>query len=364
MFEKVCHLENLLKAYYLARRGKSEKFRVNEFGFGLEQNIIAIRRALQSGTYSPAPYMQFTVYDQKTRQISAPAFLDRVVHHSLTAVIDPLFEKKFIYDSYACRKGKGTHFGVKRVKKFLMAARCSHGRDKKVYVLHCDIRKYFQSISWDILISLIQKTIYCPRTLDLITKIITTHDYVDRNFVPDHPEQLDLFHATRTPPSTVFVDKRKGLPLGNLTSQLFANVYLNELDYFVKEHLRERWYARYMDDFLIIHPDRAHLQVAKERMEAFLRERLALELHPKKVQIKNVSHGVTFVGYRIFYDHVLVRGSTLLRMQKRYRKKEKGFRQGKIPQDTLMRSHASLSGHLKHANTHNLRKTFPTPTEY
>jgi len=152
----------------------------------------------------------------------------------------------------------------------------------------------------------------------------------------------------------VRIDERKGLPIGNLTSQLFANVYLNELDHFVKERLKERWYARYMDDFLIIHPDKNHLIKTRDRIAEYLDQTLNLRLHPRKITIKNVQEGVPFVGYRIFYDHTLVRGDTLRHMQRKYRYKTKLHQKGKISDLTLAKSQTSIQGHLKHANAHGL----------
>lgn len=356
MFADICNLEQLVSAYYLARRGKRGKPRICQFDFFLESNLVKLKYLLDSGNYTPSPYAHFTIFDPKTRQVAAPAFRDRVLQHALVHTIEPFFEKKFIFDSYACRKGKGTHFGAKRVKKFLMAARCINGREKEIYVLQCDIEKFFQSISWDILLSLVTKTIHCPQTLDLIKKIITTHERTTRI---EEENQLPLFSSTTNLDSeAVSVKLCKGLPIGNLTSQLFANIYLNELDHFVKETLRERWYARYMDDFLIVHSDKGHLKQMREKIRSFLKEELALNLHRKKVTIKNVKDGVPFVGYRIFYDHILVRGSTLLRMRKKYRKRVELFQRGFISEDELFQTQCSIRGHLKHADTYGLRKAF------
>jgi retron-type reverse transcriptase len=353
MFAQICDLEQLVSAYYLARRGKRDKPRICEFDFFLESNLVKLKYLLTSGNYTPSPYAHFTIYDPKTRQVAAPAFRDRVLQHSLVSTIEPSFEKRFIFDSYACRKGRGTHFGAKRVKRFLMAARCINGGDKEVYVLQCDIQKFFQNISWDILLSLIGKVVKCPQTFDLIKKIVTTHEKTTGK-AGEELSQLSLFSTVVTELPAVSVDKKKGLPIGNLTSQLFANIYLNELDHFVKETLRERWYARYMDDFLIIYPDKNHLREAKEKIRTFLKDTLDLQLHPKKVAIKNVAEGVPFVGYRIFYDHMLVRGSTLQRMQKKYRKRIKLFQEGLISKEELSQTHSSIRGHLKHADAHRL----------
>lgn len=350
MFKDICDLENLIKAYYFARRGKRSKLRICQFDFFLESNLIKLKYFLTTNKYLPSPYAHFIIYDPKTRQVAAPAFCDRVLQHSLVSTIDPLFEKRFIYDSYACRKEKGTHFGAKRIKKFLMAARCINGKEKEIYVLQCDIHKFFQSISWDILLSIISKTINCHQTVNLIEKIVTTHE---RTLGKD-PIQLSIFSFTGFDNEAVSVTDRRGLPIGNLTSQLFANIYLNELDHFAKEVLRERWYARYMDDFLIIHHDKNHLLEVRDKIKIFLEKTLNLRLHSKKMVIKNVREGVPFVGYRIFYDHILVRSSTLSHIQKKYKKKLKLFQQGQISREELRQTICSISGHFNHANAHNL----------
>lgn len=316
-----------------------------EFDFNLEANLSKIVWELSTGKYRPYPYKYFVVHDPKTRNIAAPHFRDRVVQHSLVSVIEPIFEKKFIYDSYACRKDRGTHFGLKRLKKFLQAARTCSGKNAEIYVLQCDIRKFFPSVSWKILFEIIEKTINSPQTRDLIQKIITIHSAFGGKMVLVEPDE-----------AIVLVKERRGLPIGNLTSQLFANIYLNELDHFVKENLRERWYGRYMDDFFIISPSEERLKIVREEIRTFLKEKLELNLHPKKVNIKNVQDGVSFVGYRVFYDHILIRGSTLLRFQKKYRKYKKILKKGKITQEYLRAVENSFKGHLRHANAWGLRK--------
>jgi len=172
-----------------------------------------------------------------------------------------------------------------------------------------DIRKFFQSISWDILLIIIGKTVQCPRTLNLVRTIVTTHQSAT---VPKqiNDTQMSLFDQVTSTNPSISVETRTGLPIGNLTSQLFANIYLNQLDHFVRDRLRVRHYARYMDDFLIIHPDKEYLKDLQKQIAVFLQSELDLSLHPKKLTIKNVDCGVLFVGYRIFYDHVLVRGES------------------------------------------------------
>lgn len=350
MFTKIISLENLLKAYYHARIDNRYKYPVCRFGFFLESNIFKLQQELATGSYTPSAYTYFMIKDPKERDVAAPSFRDRVVQHALVSNIEPIFDKVFIEDTYACRKSKGTHFGQRRVKKFLMASRCIYGKETKIYVLQCDIKKFFSNISWDILLKLIAKKVSCPKTLALIEKIVTTHEYMNKK----RPDQLLLFAQNQD--RFISVSQRKGLPIGNLTSQLFANIYLNALDHFVKENLRERWYARYMDDFLIIHPDKEHLKKVREEIREFLNKELKLELHPKKLIIKSVKDGVTFVGYRIFYDHILIKGSTLLRMQRKYKFRKKQLAKGIIDEQKFKSTINSFKGHLDQANAYKLKR--------
>ncbi|MBT6400977.1 RNA-dependent DNA polymerase [candidate division WWE3 bacterium] len=351
IFNIIASFESLCAAYRRARLGKQGKPKICEFDFYLEAELNKLEHQLKTNQYQPSSYTHFKVREPKLRQVSAPAFRDRVVHHSLVAEIEPLFDKQFIYDSYACRKNKGTHLGAKRVKKFLMAARTKYGKDQPIYALQADIKQFFQSIDWNILLQLINKTITCPQTYDLIEKIITS--YKPYKSATPQPAQLNLFNQSH---HHLVTGTRVGLPIGNLTSQLFANVYLNQLDHFIKDRLREKYYARYMDDFLIIHPDKEHLLNLQDKIKKFLQKKLKLKLHPKKITIKHAKNGIPFVGYRIFYDHVLIRGNTLRRMQKNYRNKVRAYHDGKITLEKLRETESALYGHFNHADTYGLEQ--------
>lgn len=344
MFNTICSFEHLLQSYRLARRDNRYKRQVCRFDLFLEPNLFKLRWELLTNRYQPYPYTYFIVTDPKTRHVAAPNFRDRVFHHSLVSTIEPLFEKSFITDSYACRKEKGTHYAKARVKNFLQAARSIYGKETPLYILQCDISKFFPSISWDILQTLVNKKIPDPKIKSLVTTIITSHIIYTRG------------ERVRVLPEPVISSKeRRGLPIGNLTSQLFANVYLNHLDHFVKETICARWYGRYMDDFFIIHPDKEFLKQAKEQIRAFLWEELRLTLHPRKSIIQNTKNGVAFVGYRIFYDHVLIRGNTLRRFQRKYTKRKNQARAGLITQKKLSNIEFSFKGHLQYADTHHLK---------
>ena len=347
MYERISAFSSLLASYYRARENKRYKDTILRFGFYLESNLFKLQQELINETYSASAYSCFTVHDPKERTVTAPAFRDRVMQHSLIAEIEPVFERFFIYDSYACRREKGTHFALMRFKKFLASARSIHGPHVPLYCLRMDISKYFASMLWDVLLPLVFKRIPCVRTHRLIEKIITQYQFFD------HKKGV-----TFTPSDRVLSPKeRRGLPIGNLTSQLFANIYLNELDHYVKDTLRIRWYGRYMDDFLILHHDKHYLTQIKEDVRDFLAQHLKLSLSDKKVIISNVKNGVPFVGYRIFYDHVLVRGNTLRHMQRKLKQRREEYKKGNLSSASLRSSTYSIHGHLKYANSWGLKKT-------
>ena len=356
MYDQIYNLENLCFAFTQAQLDNRYKRRICAFTFSLEENLMRLRWELFTGSYHPRPYTYFMLHDPKTRSIAAPDFHDRIVQHSLVNQIQPLFEKQFICDSYACRANKGTHFATTRLKKFLMASRSVYGADVPIYVLQCDIRKFFQSVSWGILLSVIAKTISCPKTFALIKTIVTTHHELESLKTDDCP-QMSLFNQSKeSAEASISVINRTGLPIGNLTSQLIANIYLNELDHFIKDRLRAKYYARYMDDFLIISPDKENLKDLLGKIRLFLKDYLHLTLHPKKLTIKNVADGVPFVGYRIFYDHILIRGNTLKRIERNYRSKLMQFKKGTLTEEKLKATKASIMGHFKHADTFGLTK--------
>lgn len=288
-----------------------------------------LRQQLLSGTYRTGPYRFFRVYEPKERLVAALPFKDRVVQHAIVRVIEPLFERQFIGDSYACRKGKGTHAGADRLQGWLRSCRAQWGR---VYCLKADVKQYFPSINHAILRQLIRRTIKDPKLLEVIDGIIaSTAEDGDPN--------------------------PKGLPIGNLTSQLFANVYLNQLDQFVKHRLKARFYIRYMDDFVLLAPDKAILWGWRSQIEQFLKERLALELHPKSSIFPVGPRCVDFLGYRIWPSFRLLRKASVKRMKRKMRRWQRLWAEGQ-PLD-LARVRASLMswlGHAGHANTYRLRK--------
>jgi len=294
LFNKICSFENLHLAYLKARKAKRYRPYVLEFSRNLEENLLNIQRNLINLTYEPGPYREFIVCDSKKRQIKAPEFRDRIIHHALCNIIEPIFDKIFIFDSYACRKNKGIHRAVKRLEYFIKSLRTYLRESRpaaKIFCLKCDISKYFESINHKILFNLLQKKIADQKALILLKKIIDS-----------------------TP-------GEKGIPIGNLTSQLFANIYLNELDQFVKHRLRCRYYLRYMDDFLILDFNKKKLHQIKEIIRNFLQDKLKLELHPQKANVFPTYKGIDFLGYVVYNHYKLLRKATVKRFLKRIKNK-------------------------------------------
>lgn len=343
MYKQICEFTNIYQSFGVAVKGRRYAPSVLKFSENLEVQLLKIRSELINSTFTPSPYNHFTVYEPKERHIAAPAFRDIVVQHAIFNIINPVFEKHFIFDNYACRQGKGTHFGVFRIKKFLEANRSIYGQEQPVYFLKCDISKFFQNIHWDILQHIIERSIDCPKTASLLEKIITIH-ITARKSMNQNLEQI------------ISLENRQGLPIGNLTSQLFANIYMNELDHFIKEKLKARWYGRYMDDFLIISTNKELLKFFKAEIAGFCANSLGLALHPNKTFIGNAVTGIDFLGYRVFRDHILVRAKTLRKMQKRYNLTLKELLAGKISQDDFDILRSSFEGHLKQANTFGLKE--------
>ncbi len=244
LFARIVSFDNLLRAAKKALRGKRGKRRPADFFFHLEKEILRIQEELLRRTYRPIPHTSFEVFHPKHRMIRAADFRDRVVHHLLVRELEQYWEPRFIYDSYACRVGKGIHSGVERLQGFMLKA--TRNQKRAAFFLQLDIRSFFTSIDKHILFALFRQRIESEVLLELLFKIVfhdCTENYVfkgDQRMLSRIPAQKSLFGSGGD----------KGLPIGNLTSQFFANVYLNELDQFVKHHLRCRFYLRYVDDFI------------------------------------------------------------------------------------------------------------------
>ncbi len=334
LFERILSFENVLKASRKARRGKRYRASTARFEYDLEKNIFKIIEVLKNKTYKPGPYYDFHIHDPKRRVISAAPYFDRVIHHALINIIEPVIGRSFICDTYACIKNKGTHKAVQRYKEF---------QKKNRYVFKCDIKKYFLNIDHELLFSKVLKKIKCPDTLWLVKKIIRSKE---SNCEIEYFPGDDLF----TP-----LKRRKGIPIGNLTSQFFANLYLNDFDHFVKEELTARYYIRYCDDFVIFGNSKRWLNQMKSEIISYLGT-LRLRLHENKSRIYRTSEGVDFLGYRIFPNRMLVRKSIVKRYRKRLRKMVSDYKNGKIDLAGVNNSIQSWIGHVGHADSYILRK--------
>jgi retron-type reverse transcriptase len=335
LWAKVTAFENLLLASRKARRGKRFWPNVLNFEADLEENLLLLQQKLTSKTYRPGPYRVFYIKEPKPRMISASPYIDRVVHHALCNIIEPIFDRTFTSDSFANRKGYGTHRALRR---FTAYAR------KSSYLLQCDIRRYFPSIDHAILKILIRRKIKCVDTLWLIDLIIdhsNSQEPINHFFPGD-----DLLTVT---------NRRIGLPMGNLTSQFFANVYLNGLDHFIKETLRIDWYVRYVDDFALFDNDSSRLALARQQLEAYLLD-LRLVLHPVKTQLVQTRLGANFLGFRVLPNQVRIRTENLRRARHRIRRLQSAFAKGKVALDRVMASMRSWNAHLAHGDTWRLRE--------
>jgi len=337
LYSTIYKFDNLYKAYRAARKGKRDRESVASFEFDLETNLMNLQAELRCQQYSPGAYTNFYIYDPKRRLVSAAPFRDRVVHHALCSIIEPIWESRFIHHSYACRVDKGTHKALDQ---------CQDWSKRYKYVFHGDIVKYFPSIDHQILSDLLDRRIADEKTLRLIKKIIESGRGIQSGETPaKYFPGDDLFAILR----------ERGLPIGNLTSQFWANVYLHELYRIVKHQLKCPAYLRYMDDFLLFSDHKSQLQNWKASISDFLASRLRLVLHPKKSRIFPVNTGIDFCGFIIFPTHRRLCRSSVKRFVRRFRYQRKAYQQGELSFDELSESIRSWIAHASHGDTWRLR---------
>jgi hypothetical protein len=318
-YEEIISLKNLIQAYKRARKGKTKKNYIKNFEENLAYNLKILHDELKNQAYRPEPLKTFILRDPKTRKISKSVFRDRIVHHAIIRIIEPIFEKSFIHDSCANRKGKGTIFAVQRFEKF--QRKISHNFSKEAFCLKADIRHYFQEINREIIFRIIKRKIKCKKTLCLIKLIIW-------NF-----------------------EGEAGMPLGNLTSQFFANVYLNELDQFVKHKLKIKYYIRYVDDFVILHNSINELETLKKEIDNFIKEKLRLGLHEDKSNILSLSRKLEFIGFRNFYYFRILRKRTI----KNIENKLTSFKNNQITQGKFVEIFSGWNACAKWSNYYKLK---------
>jgi retron-type reverse transcriptase len=321
----------LLRAWEEFKKGKNRKKDVGEFELRLEENIFRLHEDLISKKYRHGKYFDFYISDPKRRHIHKASVRDRVVHQAIFRILRPIFDKHFIYDSYLSRISRGTHLGVERT--YRACRKVSKNWKVKIYVFKCDVRKFFDSIDHAVLRSLIEKKVSCTETMRLVDELFKSFEK----------------------------ENNKGLPLGNVTSQLFSNIYLNELDQFVKHKLKLKYYFRYCDDFVIVYQDKKFLFEVMERIRSFLHEDLLLDLHPKKVEIRPLRRGIDFLGYVILTHMIILRTKT----KKRIIKKIKILRKKLIGRDiykekfrSILTSYIGVLSHCRNGKVKSYIKRF------
>lgn len=320
-YHPIISIKNLLAAWKEFLLGKKQKHDVQAFSSMLMGNLTTLHDDLANFSYIHGSYKHFKINDPKPRDIHKASVRDRLLHHAIYRMLYPFFDRTFISDSFSCRLGKGTHKALRRFRVF--AYQASQNDTRTCWILKCDIRKFFENINHQILLEIL------------------------RSYIPDVGIIWLLERVTSSFEKTPGV----GLPLGNLTSQLFVNIYMNEFDQFVKHRLKIKHYLRYADDFVILSQSKSYLENLIPLLRAFLKERLKLELHPNKVYIKTLNSGLDFLGWVNFPDHRVLRTSTRRRMLSKLEKNK---------DESAVNSYLGL---LKHGNTYKLRQNAPALRE-
>lgn len=351
-YQEIVCLENLFTAWQEFLPGKKKKEDVQEFGARLIDNILQLQAELANFTYVHGDYEAFNISDPKPRNIHKATVRDRVLHHAIYRKLYPFFDKVFICDSYSCRIGKGAHKSINRFKKFCLQV--SKNNTRTVWVLKCDIRKFFASIDHKILLEILNIYIPDKNILWLLEQVIRSFYSRIYGVIPSEcvrardPLVFDLnklrnFSASLLH-SSVGMTGSEGLSLGNLTSQLFCNVYMNEFDQFVKHKLKAKYYVRYADDFVFLSDSKDSLLSVVPKIVAFLDERVKLQFHPDKIFIKTLASGVDFLGWVNFPHHRVLRKTTRRRMFKR------------IYSQPMNETFQSYLGLMSHGNTYRLKQ--------
>jgi retron-type reverse transcriptase len=335
IYDQFCSFENLYLAYRKARKGKRGHPPAAGFELNQEEELLRLRDELQAGVWQPGKYHNFYIHEPKRRLISAAPFRDRVVHHALCNLLEPDWERRFIYDTYANRAGKGTHRAILRANHF--------ARQFK-YVLQCDIEQFFPSIDHAILRDILAAHLMDERFLTVVERIIRSGAGVQAEQYQMHWFPDDDLWAVSRP---------RGLPIGNLTSQFWANVYLCSFDHFVNRELRCKGYVRYVDDFLLFANDKASLHAWKDRIFARI---TALRLTLHEPQVYPVSTGIPFLGFRIYPTHRRLKRQRGIAFQRRFRYLYQNWLAGNSERQKMDTSARSWAAHASWGNTYGLRR--------
>ena len=327
MFSELITIENLFDAWYEFKKGKSNRLDVILFERNLEDNLFQLYAELNTKSYIHQIYETFYIWDPKFRIISKASIRDRVVHNLLYKYLEKIFQPIFIYHSYSCQREKGAHKAVDDLGRALR--KISQNYTQYIWYLKLDIKKFFASVDHEVLLRQLKNWVCDPDIIWLLEKIIDSYST---------PNQLS-----------------KGVPIGNLTSQIFANIYMNELDYFAKFNLREKYYFRYADDFIFLNNDREYLENLLNVVSKFVEEKLCLTIHPDKIFLKKFSQGVDFLGYVLLPHHRVLRTKTKQRMFKKTKEKVEEFNNGLITDSELGQTVQSYFGMLMHCEGYELK---------
>ena len=327
IYSNLITLESVFTAWDEFFQGKKKKNDVVVFRRYLEDNLFELHRSLRNKTYRHGGYKSFYIRDPKIRHISKASVRDRVVHHLVSNVLEKIFDPTFYVHSYSCRKNRGVHKAIEAFVK--MARKVSKNNTSSLFVLKCDIKKFFASVDHEVLYRLLDKKIYDDDFMWLLKEII------------------DSFNAD---------SPGKGMPIGNLTSQHFANIYMDPFDSFVKHNLNVKYYIRYADDFVIMAENKGYLEELVIKLKEFLEHELKLSLHPQKITIRDYYLGIDFLGYVVFPYFILPRTKTKKRLFRKIHKKVELYKMNKITAESLMQSVQSYLGYLTHANTYKLSR--------
>jgi len=319
LWSKIVSFENLYQAYINARKGKQNREAVAQFSFNLEGELLVLQQELITGCYQPGVYRQFIIRERKPRLISAAPFRDRVLHHAVMDVLEPIFEKRFYYHSYACRKNKGVHRAVNQYQQWAK---------KYNYVLKVDIARYFPSITHDCLKKQLGAIIKDKSVLLLLSKIIDT--------------------------SPVQTEHGIGLPIGNLTSQYFANLYLNNIDHWLKHELKVPAYLRYVDDLVLLSNSKSELWQIRDNLALALAG-IGLKLHSRKQVLQHTSNKIDMFGYQVTANKRWLRNDNGYRFSRKLKKMSINYQQGKLTFEQIKPRVASWIGHAQHGETKALR---------
>jgi RNA-directed DNA polymerase len=337
LYDKICHPLNLWWAYKAATRGKRYQPAAAFFEYDLEKNLVEMEQELKDETYQLGGYHSFRIDKPKKRLVNAAPFRDRVIHHALMNVIEPLFERQFIFDSYANRQGKGTHAALDR---------CTYYLRRYKYVMHLDVRQFFPSIDHQILLSILSRSLADQRAMNLICKIIASGNGVQAN-------EYDMVYF---PDDEIFASSRpRGLPIGNLTSQNWANVYLNELDQYAKRVLKCRAYIRYVDDMVLFSDEKEQMNQWRTEIIQYA-QTLRLTLHEESAQSRPSHTGVSFLGFQVFPEHRRLKPVNGYAFQRRLKNMRSLYQGGEISQQDLTISVQSWINHVRYGDTWGLRR--------